>query len=85
MSNDKHKDELTTLVNELLTDIDSKPLHPKNKLLLCNRYVLSKLSWHFTVATLPKTWIIKNIDSVANQFIRRNTSIWNIKYSLPNT
>ena len=71
MSNDKHKAELTTLVNELLTDIDSKPLHPKNKLLLYNRYVLSKLSWHFTVATLPKTWIIENIDSVANQFIRR--------------
>ena len=40
MSNDKHKVELTTLVNELLTDIDSKPLHPKNKLLLYNRYVL---------------------------------------------
>ena len=71
MSNDKHKAELTTLVNELLIDIDSKPLHPKNKLILYNRYVLSKLSWHFTVATLPKTWIIENIDSVANQFIRR--------------
>ena len=30
MSNDKHKAELTTLLNELLTDIDSKPLHPNN-------------------------------------------------------
>ena len=28
MSNDNHKTELTTLVNELMTDIDSKPLHP---------------------------------------------------------
>ena len=51
MSNDNQKAELTTLVNGLMTDIDSKPLHPKNKLLLYSRYVLSKLSWHFTVAT----------------------------------
>ena len=70
MSNDKHKAELTTLVNELLILIQSLYIQ-KDKLLLYNRYVLSKLSWHFTVATLPKTWIIKNIDSVANQFIRR--------------
>ena len=35
MSNDNHKTELTILlINELMTDIDSKPLHPKNKLLL---------------------------------------------------
>ncbi|CAB4011028.1 Hypothetical predicted protein [Paramuricea clavata] len=34
MSNDNHKTELTTLVNELMNDIDSKPLHPRNKLLV---------------------------------------------------
>ncbi|CAB4038604.1 Hypothetical predicted protein [Paramuricea clavata] len=37
MSNDNHKTELTTLLNELMSDIDSKPLHPKNKLLLYSR------------------------------------------------
>ena len=52
MSNNNHKEELTSLVNEIMTDIDLKPLHPKNKLLLYSRYVLSKLSWHFTVATV---------------------------------
>ena len=71
MSNDNHKTELTTLLNELVTDIDSKPLHPKNKLLLYSRYVLSKLAWHFTVATLSKTWVTENIDSIANKYIRR--------------
>ncbi len=71
MSDDNHKTDLITLVNELMTDIDSKPLHPKNKLLLYNRYVLSKLSWHFTVATFSKTWITENIDSVVNKYIRR--------------
>ncbi|CAB4023715.1 Hypothetical predicted protein [Paramuricea clavata] len=54
-----------------MSDIDSKPLHPKNKLLLYSRYVLSKLAWHFTVATLSKTWVTKNIDSIANKYIRR--------------
>ncbi|CAB4024708.1 Hypothetical predicted protein, partial [Paramuricea clavata] len=34
MSNINHKTELNTLVNELMTDIDSKPLHPRNKLLV---------------------------------------------------
>ena len=63
--------ELTKLINELMTDIDSKPLHPRNKLLVYSRYVLSKLSWHFTVATLSKTWVIENIDPVVNQYIRK--------------
>ena len=54
-----------------MTDIDSKPLHPRNKLLVYSRYVLSKLSWHFTVATLSKTWVIENIDPVVNQYIRK--------------
>ena len=71
MSNNNHKTELATLVNELMTDIDSKPLHPRNKLLLYSRYVLSKLSWHFTIATLSKSWVIENIDPVVNQYIRK--------------
>ena len=71
MSNDNHKNEIITLINQLVTDIDSKRLHPKNKILLYTRYVLSKLSWHFTVATLSKTWVTENIDSLVNQYIRK--------------
>ncbi|CAB4002828.1 Hypothetical predicted protein [Paramuricea clavata] len=71
MSNDNHKTELVTLLNELMSDVDSKPLQPKNKLLLYSRYVLSKLAWHLTVATLSKTWVTENIDSIANKYIRR--------------
>ena len=71
MSNNNHKAELTTLVNDLMADTDTKPLHPKNKLLLYSRYVLSKLSWHFTVATLSKTWVTENIDPIVNQYIRK--------------
>ena len=71
MSDEKHKSELTSLAEELMADIDSKPLHPKNKILLYSRYVLSKLSWHFTVTGLSKTWIIENIDSNVNSYIRK--------------
>ena len=54
-----------------MKEIDLKPLHPKNKILLYTRFVLSKLSWHLTVAPLPKTWILENLDSIVNQYIRK--------------
>ena len=71
MSDKKHKEELITLLEDIMADIDLKPLHPKNKILLYSRYLLSKLSWHFTVAFLLKTWVAENIDSVVNKYIRK--------------
>ena len=50
MSNHEHMTELTSLVQDLMSDIDMKPLHPKIKLLLYSSYVLLKFFWHFTVA-----------------------------------
>ena len=54
-----------------MSDIDLKRLHHKYKLHLYSRYVLSKLSWHQIVAPLPKVWIVENIDSIVNQYIRK--------------
>jgi hypothetical protein len=71
MTNQKHRSKLTSLIDELMYEVDLKPLHPKNKILLYSRYVLSKLSWHFTVATISKTRVIENVDSVVNMFIRK--------------
>ncbi len=71
MSNDAHKSEITSLIKDLMSNIDSKPLHPKNKLLLYSRYVLSKVSWHFSVSNISQTWVKENIDSVVNSYIRR--------------
>ena len=71
MSNQDHKSKLISLADDLMSDIDLKPLHPKNKLLLYRCYVLSKLSWHCTVAAILKTWIIENIDSLVNNYIRK--------------
>ena len=64
--------DMTNEAHELeLSEIDLKPLHPKNKVLLYNRYVLSKLSWHSTVADLSKTWICKNLGSLVFRYIRK--------------
>ena len=63
--------ELSSLVQDLMFDIDEKALHPKNKLLLYSRYVLFKLSPHFTVADISKTWIIANLASTVNGYIRK--------------
>ncbi len=54
-----------------MSEIDLKPLHPKNKLLLYSRYLLSKLSWHFTVTTISRTWVSENMDSVVNKYVRK--------------
>ena len=54
-----------------MSDIGLKPLHPKNKLHLYSRYVLSKLSLHLTVAPLSKVWIVENIDPIVIQYIRK--------------
>ena len=70
-SDKDHKQELITLLKDIMSEIDLKPLHPKNKILLYSRFLLSKFSWHFTVATLSKTWVCENMDSVVNKFVRK--------------
>ena len=55
MSNEDHKSEVLNTFTDVLNEIDELPLHPKNKILLYSRYVLSKINWHFTVSDLGKT------------------------------
>jgi hypothetical protein len=71
MTNNEHKLELISLLTNLMKKIDLNPLHPKNKILLYNRYVLSKLSWHITVTSISKTWISENLDSLFTQYVRK--------------
>ena len=70
MSSNDHKTFLTSELNKLLEAIDKLPLHPKNILLIYQRYILSKLSWHLTVAELNITWVKQNLDNVVNSYIR---------------
>ena len=69
MPNNQHMSELSSLVQDLMNDIDIRPLHPKYKLLLYSRYALSKLSWHFTIANTYKNWITEHLYSVVNSYI----------------
>ena len=62
---------MSNTIQDLMNDIDITPLHPKHKLLLYSRYVLSKLSWHFIIANISKTWITEHLDSVVNGDIRK--------------
>ena len=63
--------ELSSLVQDLMNNIDIKPLHPKHKLFLHSRYVLSKLSWYFTITNISKTWKTEHLNSVVNGYIRK--------------
>ena len=54
-----------------MKQIDGILCHPKNKLLLYHRFVLSKISWHFTIADLRKTWVVENIDNLVAGYIRQ--------------
>ena len=71
MDKEKHKVHLKSSLLDMMNLIYSLHILPKNRLLLYQRYVLSKLSWYLTVADLSKTWIIENLDNVVVRFIRQ--------------
>ena len=52
MTNSMHKSKFTAELNKILRQIDLLPLHPKYKILLYSRHLLSKISWHCTVVDL---------------------------------
>ena len=70
MTNKDLKDISLAKTNELLNTINKLPLHPKIKILLYQRYVLSKISWHLTVADLPVNWVKQSLGNITSKFIR---------------
>ena len=70
MNNDDHMASLTTSFSSMLSEIDSLPILPQNKLCLYQTYLLSKVSWDFTVTNISKTWIIQNLDNLDSRYIR---------------
>ena len=71
MDNKKHKEELTEIVTHIMNKVVSLPLHPKNQIMLYSRYLMSKLSWHLTIADIEQTWVINQLDSLAHSYLRR--------------
>ena len=70
MDNQIHMSEALEFLNALMKKIDDLSCHPKNKLIIYHRYVLSKLSWHLTIPDLSKTWVIQNLDKVVARYTR---------------
>ena len=71
MNNHNHLSDVLDLITNLMKQIDGIPCHPKIKLLLYHRFVLSKLSWHFTIANLGKTWVVENIGNLVASYFRQ--------------
>ena len=71
MDNKDHKELAKSSLQTMLKTIDSLNIHPRNRLLLYDRYVLSKLSWHLTVTDLGKTWICENLDNIVTKYVRQ--------------
>ena len=66
-----HMSEVLDLLQDLMNRIDSPSCHPSNKLLIYHQFVLSKLSWHLTVADLSKTWVVQNLDYIVTNYMRQ--------------
>ena len=72
MDNKDHRELVKSSLQTLLKTIDSLNIHPRNRLLLYDRHVLSKLSWHLlTVTGLGKTWICENLDNIVTKCVRQ--------------
>ena len=69
ITNKDHKDILLSKTNELFNTIDNLALHPKNKILLYQRYVLSEISWYLPVVDLPITSAKQKLNNIASKFI----------------
>ncbi len=71
MSDEKHQSEIFDLFNNIISKIDDLHLHPRNKILLYSRYLLSKISWDFTITDISQTWICETLDGIATKYIRK--------------
>ena len=70
MSEKEHKNALTKNLKEMLEKIDSLDVQPKNKMLIYQRYVLSKISWDLTVTNISITRIKNNLDNMVSYYVR---------------
>ena len=63
------EDDLLYDTKDIMKKIDDLPLHPK-KMLIYQRYVLSKLSWNLTIADIDIIWVEQSRDSIVNQYVK---------------
>ena len=70
ISNKRHQLDAKAALTDLLQQIGLLNIHLKSKLLLYQKHILSKLSWHFTVADISKTWVIRKLDNTLISYVR---------------
>ena len=71
MDNNNDLSDVLHLVNNLMIQIDGIPGHPKIKPLLYDHFVLSRISWHFTIANLGNTRVTENMDNLVASYFRQ--------------
>ena len=59
---DEIKKELELELTDYLEKIHRLPLHPRNKILITNKYVYSKLRWRLSIYKLSETWVVQHLD-----------------------
>ena len=70
MNNDEHMCFLKSSFSDMLSEIDSLPILPQNKLPPFQTYLPSNISWDFTVTNISKSWVAHNIDYSFSRYIR---------------
>ena len=68
---DHVKYELIQDISCYLQKIDHLPLHPLQKIEICQLYVFSKLKWRFKIYNFSETWAIQNIDKHFSKLYRK--------------
>ena len=71
MSNDHIKSQLVSTIEQYLEITDRLPLHPLQKIEICQRFIFSKLKWQFSIYNLTETWVTETLDIKFSKFYRR--------------
>ena len=71
MQNFEHNTILLDTIGYLLTELDCTPYHQKNKHLLCHRFVLSLVSWNFTIEDLRTIVVVENLANIVGKYVER--------------
>ena len=86
-----HSSELTDRINVIIAQFDQLPLHPKHKVLVYSRHLLSIISWRFSVAGYSEIWVCENLYCIVLSYkngyipvygILSNVILSNTKFSL---
>ena len=71
MSNDHTKSQLISTIEKYLQITDRLPLHPLQKIEICQRFIFFKLKWQLSIYNLTETWVAETLDNKFSKFYRR--------------